>query len=134
VFAEEVMIDRGYDPGGMEQSAFALRLQQLKMQARMTINAILDVRVHTMEMTETEALSLLMHRGFQEEGEALGKWRRAQLTAAQLPTYFVGYRAVREIAQDLRVLHADWSDRQIHDLILNQGSIAPRHVRALLGI
>lgn len=134
VFAEEIMIDRGYDPGGMEQSALALRLQQLKMQARMAINAILDVRVHTMEMTQDEALSLMMHRGFQEVGEALGKWRRAQLTAAQLPTYFVGYRAIREIAQDLRVLHADWSDRQIHDLMLGQGSIAPRHVRALLGI
>ena len=73
-------------------------------------------------------------RGFQEEGEAVGKWRRALLTAAQLPTYFAGYRAVSGIVADLRVLHPDWSDRQVHDLMLSQGSPAPRHLRTLLGI
>jgi hypothetical protein len=73
-------------------------------------------------------------RGFQEEGEAVGKWRRALLTAGQLPTYFTGYVAVRSIVNDLRVLHPDWTDRALHDLILSQGSPAPRHLRALLGI
>ena len=34
----------------------AVRLQQLKMQLRMTINAILDVRVHARGMTEAEAM------------------------------------------------------------------------------
>ena len=33
-------------------------------------------------------------RGHQEEGEAAGKWRRAQLTSAQLPTYYVGYSEI----------------------------------------
>lgn len=27
----------------------------------------------------------------QEEGEAVGKWRRARLTSAQLTTYFYGF-------------------------------------------
>jgi hypothetical protein len=112
----------------------AIRLQQLKMQARMAINAILDIRVHSMDMTEEEGLRLMTFRGFQEEGEAVGKWRRALLTAGQLPTYFVGYRAVRSIADDLRVLHPDWSDRQVHDLMLTRGSPAPRHLRTLIGI
>jgi hypothetical protein len=131
VYAEELMVNRGYSPDG---AALALQLQQLKFQARMTINAILDVRVHTMEMTEDEAFSLMTHRGFQEAGEAAGKWRRALLTAGQLPTYFVGYQAVRSIVDDLRVLHPTWSDRELHDQILGYGSIAPRHIRALLGI
>jgi hypothetical protein len=56
------------------------------------------------------------------------------LTSGQLPTYFVGYKAVTEISNDLRVLHADWNDRQVHDLMLSQGSPAPRHLRTLLGI
>jgi len=131
VYAEELMVNRGYSPDG---AGLALQLQQLKFQARMTINAILDVRVHTMEMTQEEALSLMTHRGFQEAGEAAGKWRRALLTAGQLPTYFVGYRAVRSIVDDLRVLHPTWSDQQLHDQVLSYGSIAPRHIRALLGI
>jgi hypothetical protein len=85
-------------------------------------------------MTEDEGLSLMRDRGFQEEGEAVGKWRRALLTSGQLPTYFVGYKAVTEISNDLRVLHADSNDRQVHDLMLSQGSPAPRHLRTLLGI
>ena len=134
VYAEELLLDHGYAPDVTRRAGLAIRLQQLKMQARMAINAILDIRVHSMEMTEEEGLRLMTFRGFQEEGEAIGKWRRALLTAGQLPTYFVGYRAVKAIADDLRVLHPDWSERQIHDLMLAHGSPAPRHLRTLIGI
>jgi uncharacterized protein (DUF885 family) len=134
VYAEELMLDRGYSPDGSAEKRLALRLQQLKMQARMTINTILDIRVHTGDLEEPEAIDLMRSRGFQEEGEAVGKWRRALLTAGQLPTYFTGYLAVRSIANDLRILHPDWNDREIHDLMLSQGSPAPRHLRSLLGI
>lgn len=134
VYAEELMLERGYAPKDSRESALAVRLQQLKMQARMAINTILDIRVHSMDMTEDEALRLMTFRGFQEEGEAIGKWRRALLTAGQLPTYFVGYRAVKSISDDLRVLHPDWTDRQVHDLMLSHGSPAPRHLRTLIGI
>ena len=134
VYAEELLLDRGYAPQDSRRAAFAIRLQQLKMQARMAINTILDIRVHSMDMSEEEGLRLMTFRGFQEEGEAVGKWRRALLTAGQLPTYFVGYRAVRGIADDLRVVHPDWSDCQVHDLMLAHGSPAPRHLRTLIGI
>ncbi len=134
VYAEQLMLDRGYVPDDSPKAALALRLQQLKMQARMTINTILDIRVHTGDLHEAEALELMTGRGFQEEGEAIGKWRRALLTAGQLPTYFTGFIGVTSIADDLRVLHPEWSDRQIHDLMLSEGSPAPRHLRTLLGI
>jgi uncharacterized protein (DUF885 family) len=134
VYAEELMLDRGYQPDDSDESRLALRLQQLKMQARGAINAILDIGVHAGDLAQDEALALMRDKGFQEEGEAIGKWRRALLTAAQLPTYFVGYRAVRGIADDLRVLHPNWQDREVHDLMLSHGSPAPRHLRTLLGI
>jgi hypothetical protein len=135
VYAEELMVERGYAPDLLDDRAgAALRLQQLKMQARGAINAMLDIGVHAHDLTERDGLALMLDRGFQEEGEATGKWRRALLTAAQLPTYFAGYRAVSGIVADLRVLHPDWSARRIHDLVLGQGSPAPRHLRTLLGI
>jgi uncharacterized protein (DUF885 family) len=139
VYAEELMVDRGYRPDADHRSGLALRLQQLKMQARMTINAILDIGVHAHGLPEGEALWLMRDLGFQEEGEAVGKWRRALLTSAQLPTaagptYYAGYRAVSGIVDDLRVLHSEWTDRQVHDLVLSHGSPAPRHLRTLLGI
>ncbi|MFM7210488.1 MAG: DUF885 family protein, partial [Actinomycetota bacterium] len=134
VYAEHLMWERGYTPDDRPDAALRLRLQQLKMQARMALNAILDARVHGGDIDEPGAIDLLMRRGFQEEGEAVGKWRRALLTAGQLPTYFVGWLGVRGIVDDLRVLHPDWSDRQLHDLLLGHGSPGPRHLRALLGL
>jgi uncharacterized protein (DUF885 family) len=134
VYAEELLVERGYAPDDDPRSGLRLRLQQLKMQARMTLNAILDARVHGGDIDEMTAVELLRRRGFQEEAEATGKWRRALLTAAQLPTYFVGWWGVRHLVDDLRVLHPDWSDRQIHDLVLEHGSIGPRHLRAVLGL
>jgi uncharacterized protein (DUF885 family) len=134
VYSEELLARHGYAPAGDQRSRSAFRLQQLKMQARSAINTILDIGVHAGGMSEAEAMELMTGRGFQEEGEAAGKWRRALLTSAQLPTYFAGYRAVLSLVDDLRVLHPDWTDRQVHDLVLSHGSPGPRHLRTLLGL
>jgi uncharacterized protein (DUF885 family) len=112
----------------------ALHLQQLKMQLRTTINAILDVRVHAHGMTEAEATRLMVERGHQEEGEAAGKWRRALLTSSQLSTYYVGYREICDVVRELRAAWPEAGQRELHDAVLAQGSIAPRHLRALLGL
>jgi alkylhydroperoxidase family enzyme len=45
-----------------------------------------------------EHMALMTDRGFQEEGEAAGKWRRAQLTSAQLASYYVGYSEISDLA------------------------------------
>jgi hypothetical protein len=90
VYTEELMARHGY-PG--EGDPRAVRMQQLKMQLRTGINAILTP-AHAYGMTEAEAMALMTGRGFQEEGEAAGKWRWAPLTSAQLSTYYVGYTEV----------------------------------------
>lgn len=115
VHAEQLMAERGN--GGVPA-----RLQQLKMQLRMTLNALLDAGVHAGGVQEAEALALLTGRGRQEEGEAVGKWRRALLTSAQLSTYFVGYA---ELAPVL-------AGRESFDDVLAHGSPPPRHLPALL--
>lgn len=134
VYAEELLVERGYTPDDDPRAHLRMQLAQLKMQARATLNAILDARVHGGDIDEAGAIELLRRRGFQEEAEASGKWRRALLTATQLPTYFVGWSGVRGLVDDLRVLHPDWSDRQVHDLVLSHGSLGPRHLRAVLGL
>ncbi len=141
VYAEQLMVDRGYAPvqahgatGSRDRAALAIRLQQLKMQLRMTINAILDVRVHTRGMTEDEGMRLMMVRGHQEEGEAVGKWRRALLSSTQLSTYYVGYIALNDVIGDLRAAHPSWGDRRVHDVVLAHGTPPPRHLRALLDL
>ncbi|MBY8872097.1 DUF885 domain-containing protein [Micromonospora sp. PLK6-60] len=124
VYAEELMVDRGF--GGLP-----VRLQRLKMQLRMTINALLDQLVHCDGMAEADAMALMTGRGFQEEGEAAGKWRRALLTSTQLSTYFVGYSELAEIgaARPDGVPVRDW-----HDAMLAHDCPPPRHLRTLLEV
>ncbi|MEU8088402.1 DUF885 domain-containing protein [Micromonospora sp. NPDC049101] len=124
VYAEELMVGLGF--GGLP-----VRLQQLKMQLRMTINALLDQLVHAEDLSEAEAMALMTGRGFQEEGEAAGKWRRSLLTSTQLSTYFVGYSEVAEIAtaRPDGVSVRDW-----HDAMLAHDCPPPRHLRTLLAI
>ena len=118
VHAERLMAEAGH--GGPP-----VRLQQLKMQLRMSINAILDAEVHAGDMTEQQALELMMRRGFQEEGEAVGKWRRTCLTSAQLSTYFVGYTELADVFDAIGPLAS-------YDEVLAHGSPPPSLLRGLL--
>ncbi|AGL14596.1 DUF885 domain-containing protein [Actinoplanes sp. N902-109] len=124
VYAEELMAELGF--GGLP-----VRLQQLKMQLRMSLNAVLDQLVHCADLPEAEAMAMLTGTGFQEEGEAAGKWQRALLTSTQLSTYFVGYTEVSEIAA-ARPFGA--TPKAWHDAMLAHGSPPPRHLRYLLGV
>ncbi|GAA2490216.1 DUF885 domain-containing protein [Winogradskya humida] len=124
VYAEELMTGLGF--GGLP-----IRLQQLKMQLRMSLNAVLDQLVHCEDLPEAEAMAMMTGLGFQEEGEAAGKWKRALLTSTQLSTYFVGYTEIAEIAA-ARPFGA--TPKAWHDAMLAHGSPPPRHLRFLLGV
>ena len=128
VYAERVMIDAGYldhDP--------LMRLINLKWYLRAVTNAIIDSAIHVDGMSRDEAMKLMIEGGFQEEREAAGKWVRAQLTSAQLSTYFVGYQ---EHAAMREAVESAWGDeftlRRYHDQALSYGSPPVRFVRALM--
>jgi len=127
-YAEQLMVEAGW--GGPQ-----LHLQQLKMRLRLIINSIIDPRIHTGEMTEEQALAMMMIEGFQEEGEAIGKWRRACLTSTQLSTYYVGNIEINDIRRDYQAKAGDRFDyREFHDELLSYGSPPPKYMRQLLGL
>ena len=132
VYAEELMALRGYRSEVSERAASALRMQQLKMQLRTTLNTVLDIRFHCRDLDQPGAMRLMLVRGFQEEGESAEKWQRVQLTSTQLCTYYVGYCEVRDLARDLRAARPDPGERDLHDAILGHGSPPVRHLRTLL--
>jgi uncharacterized protein (DUF885 family) len=129
VYAERIMAEQGYRGDGDPR---AVRMQQLKMQLRTIINAILDARIHGHGMTEAEAMALMTERGYQEEGEAAGKWRRALLTSTQLSTYYVGYTEVSDLAAALRAADPGMAQREAHDRMLAHGSPPVRLLRTLV--
>ena len=127
-YAEQLMAEKGY--GGPE-----LKVEQLKMRLRLIINAILDQKIHTAGMTEKEAMDLMMNVGYQEEGEAAGKWRRACLSSTQLSTYFVGNVGINEIRNAYENKNGPIQDlKAFHDKMLSFGSPAPKYVKQLMGL
>lgn len=127
-YAEQVMAELGY--GGPETV-----MQQLKMRLRLIINAIIDQKIHTAGMSEEDAMALMLEEGFQEEGEAAGKWRRACLTSTQLSTYYVGNMEMNDIRERYQAVHGKQSPmKAMHDQMLSYGSPSPRHVKSLMGL
>lgn len=128
VYAERMMIEQGYLGGDP-----LMRLINLKWYLRAVINAIIDQAIHVEGMTRDEAMKLMVEGGFQEEREAAGKWVRAQLTSAQLSTYFVGYQEHADLRREYEAREGDaFSLRGYHDKILSYGSPPVRYVRALM--
>ena len=116
VYCEQMMLDQGYGDGDL-----ALRLMQLKFQLRTVINAILDHKMHCTTMSDDEALSLLVDRAYQSEGEARLKIIRAKQTSCQLSTYFVGRTAMLPLRRELQ--HGD--GRPVRPRPLPRGRAGP---------
>jgi uncharacterized protein (DUF885 family) len=128
VYAEQFMAESGY--GGPE-----VKMQQLKMRLRVICNAIIDQSIHAGNMSEQEALDVMMKEGFQQEGEAVAKWKRARLSSAQLSTYFVGvteHLALREQAKARD--GAKFDLKKYNDTVLSFGSPPVKYVREMMGL
>ena len=127
-YAEQMMIDAGYQDHDPLQ-----KLITLKWYLRVITNAIIDSAIHVDGMTRNEAMRLMVEGGFQEDSEAAGKWTRAQLTSAQLSTYFVGIQEHFELRE---AIEAAWGDeftlRRYHDQALSYGSPPVKFIRALM--
>ena len=128
VYAEQVMAEAGY--GGPE-----VKMQQLKMRLRVICNAIIDQSIHAGNMSEQEALDVMMKEGFQQEGEAVAKWKRARLSSAQLSTYFVGVTEHLALREQVKARDgAKFDLRKYNDTVLSFGSPPVKYVREMMGL
>lgn len=128
VYTEQLMAEAGY--GGRE-----VKMQQLKMRLRVICNAILDQSIHAGNMSEQQALDLMMKEGFQQEGEAVAKWKRARLTSAQLSTYFVGAAEHLDLREKAKTsAGASFDLKKYNDTVLSFGSPPIKYVRELMGL
>ena len=74
-----------------------------------------------------------MEQAFQEEREAAGKFRRAQLTSAQLSTYFCGYLELIDLREAAESAWGTAFDlKTYHDKVLSFASPPALLVKALL--
>jgi uncharacterized protein (DUF885 family) len=128
VYCEQVMAEQGY--GGPE-----VKMQQLKMRLRAICNAILDQSIQAGNMSEKEAMDLMTKDGYQQEGEAVAKWKRARLTSAQLSTYFVGATEHLDLrAAEQKKLGNQFNLKKYNDQVISYGSPPVKYVRELMGL
>lgn len=123
VYVTEAVVEGGYLNGNAD-----MRMTWYKQLLRAISNAILDIRLHTMGMTEQQAMDLMINDTYQEREEAVGKWQRAQLSSCQLPMYFLGYRGWMEAWKN-----SPTSDRALfHKLALQEGAVRLPSLSGLL--
>lgn len=129
-YATQAMLDAGFFGNSPE-----LRLAFEKQELRVLANAIMDIRLQTNRMTEQQAMDLMEKDAFQEHEEAIAKYRRAQLSSAQLPTYLVGWRDwIRVRDQYKGIKGAGFSLKDFHDAALKEGAVPlPVAFRLLTG-
>jgi uncharacterized protein (DUF885 family) len=118
-YVAQVMMRAGYannDP--------RYRLSYLKVWLRALANAVLDIRMHTMNMTDAEAMDLMMNYTFQTQAEADGKLQRAKLSSVQLPTYYVGVREWWKLRNKYEAAQGKgFNLTEFHDRALDEGAL-----------
>jgi len=128
VYCERLVQEAGYvnnDP--------LFHLVQLKFYLRTVSNAILDQGVHVDGWTREQAMDLMVRQTFQQQSEAAGKWTRVQLTAAQLPTYFVGVQEFLDLRAAVQQREGSgFNLKAYHDRVLSYGAPPVRFVREMM--
>jgi uncharacterized protein (DUF885 family) len=115
-YSTQVMLDEGFLAHSPE-----LALTFAKEELRVLANAILDVRLQMLNMTDQEALDLMQKQTFQEVEEATAKLQRAKLSSAQLPMYYVGWHAWIKTRDEYKQAKgsafslADFNDRALRE-------------------
>jgi len=118
-YIAQIMMEEGFlnhDP------RFVLSMKKIRL--RVLANAILDVRMHTMNMSDDEALDLMMNSAFQTRAEAEGKLQRAKLNSTQLPTYYVGINEWWTLRKKYEAQKGkDFNLMEFHNQALDQGPL-----------
>ncbi len=129
VYGTDLLIEQGYlaeDPRMM--------MTWYKQYLRAVANTILDIRMQSMEMTDEEAVNLMIEQTFQEKEEATAKLVRAKLSSTQLPTYFAGYRAWRRLRDRIEKSRgAAFQLAAFHEEALKPGAIPMPSLERILG-
>ncbi len=117
-YATRMMLDEGFLDHSPEMA-----LTFAKEELRVIANAILDVRLQMLNMTDQEALALMQQQTFQEKEEAESKLQRAKLSSCQLPMYFLGWRGwLGARAEYQRKKGPAYSLPAFHDAALREGA------------
>jgi uncharacterized protein (DUF885 family) len=130
VYTELMMLENDYGNNSPE-----MWLMYYKWHLRSVCNTILDYSIHVNNMSEKEALNLLMNEAFQQEAEARGKYKRVSLTQVQLCSYFTGFTEIFDLRESLKKKQGKtFNLKQFHEQFLSYVSAPVKYIsEAMLG-
>ncbi len=129
-YATTLMVAQGWGRGADDRND-AYRFFDLLGSLVVAHNAILDVRLHRGQMTDAEAMRLMVEEGFQEPASAEKKLLRAKMDSTQLSQYFLGLVEIEDLEKDKKQQQSDrpFDQRAFNEALIGHGSIAVRYLR-----
>jgi uncharacterized protein (DUF885 family) len=89
--------------------------------------------MHCTNLSDADAMKLMVEGAFQSEGEARLKVIRAKQSSTQLSTYFVGRMAHYRLRQSVqRELGDKFNLGRFHEAVLTEGSIPVKYLPELV--
>ena len=127
VYTEKMMLESGY------KNSDEMWLMYNKFHLRATCNTILDISIHTRNMSQEQAIKMMTREGFQQQAEADGKWKRATLSQVQLCSYYTCFNEIYELREMLKKKEGDkFNLKAFHEKFLSYGSAPVKYIKELM--
>ncbi len=128
VYCERMMLEEGYGNNSPE-----LWLMYYKWHLRSVCNTLLDYGLQVKNLSEADAMHLMVDEGFQEKTEATGKLKRAELSQVQLCSYFTGFSEIYALRDEIKQKEGDkFNLKAFHEKFLSYGSAPVKYIRELI--
>lgn len=128
VYSELMMLENGYGNNAQE-----IWLMYYKWNLRSVCNTILDISVHTKNMSQQDAMDLLVNQAFQQQTEAEGKWHRVQVSNVQLDSYFTGFYEITNLREEYKKMQGtNYSLKKFNEQFLSYGSAPVKYIKEMM--
>lgn len=123
-FCERLLLDQGW--GGALP-----RLAHLKKQLENIARTIVDIRVHTENMSHEEMTCFVKEEALQGDQLAKNMWTRTLTSSPQITTYYLGYARVTQVYEAARAAAGDQFElRRFMDGMMKLGPVRLEHYLA----
>jgi hypothetical protein len=120
-FCERLLLNQGW--GGVLP-----RLAHLKKQLENIARTIVDIRVHTENMSREEMVRFVKEEALQGDQLANNMWTRTLTSSPQITTYYLGYAKVTEVYNAARAAEGDKFDLcRFMDGMMDLGPVRLEH-------
>ena len=120
-FCERLLLDQGW--GGALP-----RLAHLKKQLENIARTIVDIQVHTANMSHEEMVRFVKEEALQGDQLANNMWTRTLTSSPQITTYYLGYAKVTEVYDTARAAAGEqFKLRRFMDGMMELGPVSLEH-------